>query len=61
VTAVVSFHPGQSATPEEISSTLGGLSRFKQPKHYVFVPVVQRAPNGKADYKWAKETAKRSV
>ena len=30
---------------------------FKLPKQVVFVDRVQRAPNGKADYKWARGAA----
>ena len=33
------------------------LASYKAPKHSILVDVVQRAPNGKADYKWAKATA----
>jgi 3-oxocholest-4-en-26-oate---CoA ligase len=57
VTAVISFGPGHEATPGDIADSLDGLSRFKHPRHYVVVPDVLRAPNGKADYKWAKQTA----
>jgi fatty-acyl-CoA synthase len=57
VTAVVSLVPDTKMTAEELAESLEHLSRFKHPRHYVFVPVVERAPNGKADYKWAKQTA----
>jgi fatty-acyl-CoA synthase len=57
VTAVVSLAPGSEATGEEIGAALDGLSRFKHPRNYVVVPEVLRAPNGKADYKWAKAVA----
>ncbi len=33
------------------------LAGYKLPKNILFVDKVQRAPNGKADYKWAKQTA----
>ncbi len=36
------------------------LAGYKLPKQFVRVPVVQRAPNGKADYKWARATAEAS-
>ena len=49
--------PGTTATGDEIGAALESLSRFKHPRHYVFVAEVLRAPNGKADYKWAKQTA----
>jgi fatty-acyl-CoA synthase len=57
VTAVVALHPGSAATADEIAASLEGLSRFKHPRTYVVVPEVLRAPNGKADYRWAKQTA----
>jgi fatty-acyl-CoA synthase len=61
VTAVVSLTPGAEATADDLAAALDGLSRFKHPRHYVFVSEVQRAPNGKADYKWAKQTAASGV
>ena len=33
------------------------LARFKLPKTIVFVDEIVRSPSGKADYRWAKETA----
>ena len=33
------------------------LAGYKLPRQIVRVTEVQRAPNGKADYKWAKATA----
>ena len=51
------------------SSDLGGeeldtflrskIAGYKVPKHILFVPKVERAPNGKANYKWAKEYAEK--
>ena len=40
-----------------IASVKGQLAGFKAPKRVVFVREVPRAPNGKADYKSAKELA----
>jgi 3-oxocholest-4-en-26-oate---CoA ligase len=57
VTAVISLAPDDESTTDDIGASLEGLSRFKHPRHYVVVPEVLRAPNGKADYKWAKQTA----
>jgi AMP-binding enzyme C-terminal domain len=51
VTAVVSLAPG--VTPGEddvIAAVKEQLAGFKAPKRVVFVDVVPRAPNGKADY-----------
>ncbi len=42
---------------ELIEFTRGHLSGYKVPRSVLFVDVVRRAPNGKADYKWAKKVA----
>ena len=42
VTAVVSLTPGTTATGDEIGAALESLSRFKHPRHYVFVSEVLR-------------------
>ena len=58
VTAVVSLADGaivDSATI--ITSVKDDLAGFKAPKSVVFVDQVPRAPNGKADYRRAKEYA----
>ena len=33
------------------------IARYKLPKEVVFVKLIQRSPSGKADYRWAAETA----
>ncbi|MGI9322990.1 MAG: AMP-binding protein, partial [Pseudomonadales bacterium] len=40
-----------------ISHCKSQIASYKAPKHVLLVSQVQRAPNGKADYKWAKTTA----
>jgi acyl-CoA synthetase (AMP-forming)/AMP-acid ligase II len=35
----------------------GFIARYKLPKAVAFVPLVQRSPSGKADYRWAAEQA----
>jgi fatty-acyl-CoA synthase len=58
VTAVVSLSPG--ATVEEttiIASVKTQLAGYKAPKRVVFVSQIPRAPNGKADYKTARDLA----
>ncbi len=58
ITALVSFRPGESATPDEIVATVkANLSAFKAPRHVVVVGEVARGPNGKADYAGAKRIA----
>jgi 3-oxocholest-4-en-26-oate---CoA ligase len=62
VTAIVSLTDGTA--PDEaaiISSVKGQLAGYKAPKRVVFVSHVPRAPNGKADYKTAKQHALDSV
>ena len=58
VVAVASAR-GNSEPGEEgvIAFTREHLAGYKLPKHVLFVPEVKRAANGKADYKWAKQTA----
>jgi fatty-acyl-CoA synthase len=58
VTAIVRLRPGQSTTEAELSAAANAhITRYKLPKQYVFVDEIVRAPSGKADYRWAKETA----
>jgi fatty-acyl-CoA synthase len=56
VVAVVSTASG--AVPSEaelIAHVKEHLSGYKCPKRVVLVDVVQRGPNGKADYRWAAD------
>lgn len=58
VVALASFSENQSATAEEVISHCRSLlAGYKLPKQVLFVDKVQRASNGKPDYKWAKATA----
>ena len=58
VTAVASVNGGRHVTEAEvIASVKGSIASFKAPKRVVFVNEVPRAPNGKADYKRARELA----
>jgi len=63
ITAVVSVHGGEPVGEDDITGAVeqAGLARFKRPRHIVLVDDVPRAPNGKADYKWAKRTATERV
>jgi acyl-CoA synthetase (AMP-forming)/AMP-acid ligase II len=60
VTAVVAPAPGAVPTEDEIAEAVegSGLARFKRPRHVVVVDAVPRGPNGKADYAWARQTAR---
>jgi fatty-acyl-CoA synthase len=58
VTAIVSLTEGTTADEAAvISGVKGQLAGYKAPKRVVFVSQVPRAPNGKADYKAAKQHA----
>jgi fatty-acyl-CoA synthase len=58
VTAVASLQAGQAASEAEIlANARGHLSSYKLPKRILLVDSVRRAPNGKADYAWAREHA----
>ncbi|MCG8587879.1 MAG: acyl-CoA synthetase [Proteobacteria bacterium] len=62
VTAIVQLRQGASADDAGLESGLNEvaathIARYKLPKAFVFVDQVTRAPSGKADYRWAKQTA----
>ncbi len=58
VTAVVQPTPGASPTLDElVAHCKEQLSGYKAPKHLVLVDRVVRSPAGKADYRWALDTA----
>ena len=44
-----------------IEATREFIAGYKLPKGIIFKDVVQRAPNGKADYKWAKDIANENL
>jgi len=51
------LRPGAIASPEDLGAAIESLARFKRPRRFVIVDEVVRGPNGKADYKWAKQEA----
>ncbi len=58
VVAVVSLRAGAQIEEQGVVDfARSELAGYKLPKNVLFVPEVRRAPNGKADYKWAKRTA----
>jgi len=58
VVAVASCSQPDAVTEAELLDFVREhLAGYKLPKQVVFVDRVQRAPNGKADYQWAKRTA----
>jgi acyl-CoA synthetase (AMP-forming)/AMP-acid ligase II len=46
-----------TAEEDIISTVKASIADYKAPRRVVFVPEVYRAPNGKADYRWAREQA----
>jgi 3-oxocholest-4-en-26-oate---CoA ligase len=58
VVAVVQLGAGAQTTAESVVEHASAhIARFKLPKDVVFVERIQRSPSGKADYRWAAETA----
>jgi len=56
VTAVVSLQSGPTISAEDIQQHCRGeLADYKVPKEIVFSEKIERFPNGKPDYTWAKE------
>ena len=62
VVAVASLTEGFEISESElVESTRTFIAGYKLPKKLIIVDSVQRAPNGKADYKWAKEIANKNT
>jgi 3-oxocholest-4-en-26-oate---CoA ligase len=58
ITAVVSLAEGRTLDEAGLLDfARTRVAGYKLPRRLVVVPTVQRAPNGKADYKWAKAAA----
>ena len=58
----MSLAPGTSLTPTRSSPAVKQeLAGYKAPKQIVFVDQVPRAPNGKADYRGARDLAEATV
>lgn len=58
VTAVVQLRKNESATLEELSQHCRKfVAGYKVPRELHLVPEIKRAPSGKPNYPWAKETA----
>jgi fatty-acyl-CoA synthase len=62
VTGVASLVAGKSVTGEEVREFLRDkIAAYKMPKQLFVAETVKRAPNGKADYKWARETIEEAL
>ncbi len=62
VTAVVQPAVGATVSLEDVTAHCKAhLAGYKVPKHLVIVDHVVRSPAGKADYRWARDTATQAV
>ena len=62
IVAVVSTVDNQQVDEAElIENTRKSIAGYKLPKTILFADEVQRAPNGKANYKWAKAFAEEQL
>ncbi len=60
VTAVVQPVPGTTPTLAELAAHCKAtMASYKAPKRLVVVDAVVRSPSGKADYRWARQTAEK--
>ncbi|WP_371780497.1 acyl-CoA synthetase [Streptosporangium subroseum] len=58
VAAVIELRPGMKPSAEELGAHCREkISGYKVPRTFAFVDEMVRSPAGKADYRWAKETA----
>ena len=58
VVAIVRLRDGHHADDDALRAEAERhIARYKLPKVFVYVPDVLRSPAGKADYRWAKQTA----
>jgi fatty-acyl-CoA synthase len=58
VTAIVRLREGAKADEESLrEKSREHIARYKVPRAFVFVDEIVRSPSGKADYRWARETA----
>jgi acyl-CoA synthetase (AMP-forming)/AMP-acid ligase II len=54
VVAIVAPKPGRTLEVSDLMEHAGrSLARYKLPKAFVIVEVIQRSPSGKSDYRWA--------
>jgi len=58
VTAIVQLREGEAPGEDSLKQVARQhVAAYKLPKAFVYVDHLTRAPSGKADYRWAKETA----
>jgi len=58
ITAIVSLEPGRTLDAEALANHVRAqLAGYKVPRSFLIAKAVERGPNGKADYKWARDFA----
>jgi fatty-acyl-CoA synthase len=58
VTALVRAREGQTLSEDSLrDEARKHLAAYKLPKAFIFLDEIERAPSGKADYRWARATA----
>jgi acyl-CoA synthetase (AMP-forming)/AMP-acid ligase II len=58
VTAIVKLRRGAHPSEDELrGAAREHIAAYKLPKAFVFVDEIARSPSGKADYRWARDTA----
>ncbi|HEX5065053.1 MAG TPA: acyl-CoA synthetase [Myxococcota bacterium] len=58
VTALVALRPGEARDEKALLAVARThIAAYKLPRRFVFLERIVRAPSGKADYRWARETA----
>ncbi|MCZ7628741.1 MAG: hypothetical protein M5U19_06640 [Microthrixaceae bacterium] len=62
VTAVIVAREGTNPAVEDLRGYLDGkLAGYKMPREVVIVDEMVRSPAGKADYRWARATARGEI
>jgi fatty-acyl-CoA synthase len=62
VTALIQLRAGGTPDEESLRAALREhLAAYKLPRAFVFLDAIVRAPSGKADYRWARDTALRAL
>ena len=60
--ACADLREGEAPDDAGIAKVAGEhIAAYKLPKEIVYVQQIQRSPSGKADYRWAKQTALREL
>jgi fatty-acyl-CoA synthase len=62
VVALVQLADGRSASEDELAQHASAhVARYKLPKAWLFLDEIRRSPAGKADYRWATQTAREAA